>query len=205
MTVSGHISCPPPGSFVAVSGQFLVAAVTNLRPNPEVLTERPPPPTPSERLAGSPLEEEGLLRECDITDLPALAERCAVARRAVGRSVTRWSAACLMPAVQLSVRHRGWPLELVEAALRTIAADPSTSSPMRLAEAGPWWDVLQEEDLSADTEELARLEARLDSLDGGRVPLQAAARAELVKDGSPLTRRTVLRRACQLPDQRALA
>jgi hypothetical protein len=26
MTVSGQFSCPPPGSFVAVSGQFLVAA-----------------------------------------------------------------------------------------------------------------------------------------------------------------------------------
>jgi hypothetical protein len=30
MTVSGQFSCPPPGSFVAVSGQFSVAAVTGL-------------------------------------------------------------------------------------------------------------------------------------------------------------------------------
>jgi hypothetical protein len=28
MAVSGQFSCPPPGSFVAVSGQFLVSAVT---------------------------------------------------------------------------------------------------------------------------------------------------------------------------------
>jgi len=28
MTVSGQFSCPPAGSFVAVSGQFLVAADT---------------------------------------------------------------------------------------------------------------------------------------------------------------------------------
>jgi hypothetical protein len=27
MTASGQFSCPPPGSFVAVSGQFLVSAV----------------------------------------------------------------------------------------------------------------------------------------------------------------------------------
>jgi hypothetical protein len=27
MTISGQFSCPPPGSFVAVSGNFLVAAV----------------------------------------------------------------------------------------------------------------------------------------------------------------------------------
>jgi len=27
MAASGHFSCPPPGSFVAVSGQFLVSAV----------------------------------------------------------------------------------------------------------------------------------------------------------------------------------
>src|SRR5665811_422600 len=27
MTASGQVSCPPPGSFVAVSGQFLVSAV----------------------------------------------------------------------------------------------------------------------------------------------------------------------------------
>ena len=28
MTVSGQVSCPPAGSFMAASGQFLVAAVT---------------------------------------------------------------------------------------------------------------------------------------------------------------------------------
>jgi hypothetical protein len=28
MTVSGQFSCPPPGSYMAASGQFLVAAVT---------------------------------------------------------------------------------------------------------------------------------------------------------------------------------
>jgi len=31
MTVSGQFSCPPPGSFVAVSGQFLVAADNHVR------------------------------------------------------------------------------------------------------------------------------------------------------------------------------
>jgi len=29
MTVSGQFSCPPPGSFVVVSGQFLVASDTD--------------------------------------------------------------------------------------------------------------------------------------------------------------------------------
>jgi hypothetical protein len=35
MTVSGQFSCPPPGSFVAVSGQFLVSAVSPSSRPPE--------------------------------------------------------------------------------------------------------------------------------------------------------------------------
>ena len=188
----------------ATPGRRSAARVAaDLRPNPEVLTDKPPPPTPSERLSGGRLEEEGLLRECGIHNLQDVAERCAAARRSVGRSVTRWSAICLVPAVRLSVRHRGWPAELVERALLTIAADPSTSSPMRLAEAGPWWD--DPPDKPHDGDELKRLEARLDSLDGDRVPLQAAARAELLEDGLPLTRGTVLHRACEILDRGASA
>jgi hypothetical protein len=30
MTVSGQFSCPPPGSYMAASGQFLVAAVNGM-------------------------------------------------------------------------------------------------------------------------------------------------------------------------------
>jgi len=32
MTVSGQFSCPPPGSFMAVSGQFVVSAVSPMGP-----------------------------------------------------------------------------------------------------------------------------------------------------------------------------
>jgi hypothetical protein len=47
MTVSGQFSCPPPGSFVAVSGQLLVSAVTGLD-------------VPGKRVMGDPNQLRGI-------------------------------------------------------------------------------------------------------------------------------------------------
>ena len=42
-------------------------------------------------------------------------------------------------ALQLAVRGRGWPAERAAAALLSVASDPLTRSPARVAEAGSWW------------------------------------------------------------------
>jgi hypothetical protein len=141
-----------------------------------------------------------LLADCAITDLDALARRCAHRRAALGHGTTRWQPACLVTALQLAVRVRGWPAPLAAEALLAIAADPATRSPMRLAEAGPWWDIAAEPP-PADRRLVEACEARLADLDGQRVQLQAAARAELAAENAPLTRSTVAVRACQLLDR----
>jgi hypothetical protein len=138
-----------------------------------------------------------ILDECGIDDLGALAARCAESRRAFGNSATRWTPACLLPAITLAVRHRGWPARLVESALLAVAGDPSTRSPMRLAEAGPWWDQADGPG-TADERELAEWNAQLDELDGRRPALQAQARAELEAEHLPLTRSSVTRRAIEI-------
>jgi hypothetical protein len=111
--------------------------------------------------------------------------------------------ACLLPAIKLAVRHRGWPARLVRAALLAVAADPSTRSPMRLAEAGPWWDQADEPN-GADDRELAEWSAQLDELDGRRRALQAQARAELESEHMPLTRSSMTRRAVEILGRRFL-
>ncbi|MGH8774431.1 MAG: helix-turn-helix domain-containing protein [Jiangellaceae bacterium] len=191
----GRMRAATPGR----TGAATVAA--DLRPNPEIPTDIPPPPTPARHADRHRAREEEwggqLLNECDIDDLDALAARCAESRRAAGQSATRWTPACLIPAITLAVRHRGWPARLVEPALLAVAADPSTRSPMRLAEAGPWWDQA-DGPITADDRELAEWNARLDELDGRRPALQAQARAELESEHLPLTRSSVTRRAIEI-------
>jgi hypothetical protein len=85
----------------------------------------------------------------------------------------------------------------VVAALLAVAADPSTRSPRRLAEAGPWWDQA-DGPITADDRELAEWNARLDELDGRRPALQSQARAELESEHLPLTRSSVTRRAIEI-------
>jgi hypothetical protein len=189
----------------ATPGRTSAATVAaDLRPNPEIPTDTPPPPTPERRGDRHRAREEEwgrqLLDECGIDDLDALATRCAESRRVVGQSTTRWTSACLLPAITLAVRHRGWPARLVQPALLAVAADPSTRSPMRLAEAGPWWDQADEPD-PADGQELAEWNAQLDELDGRRPTLQAQARAELEAEHLPLTRSSVTRRAIEILDR----
>jgi hypothetical protein len=134
-----------------------------------------------------------------------LERHCLQLRRNLGKPTTRWAAPCLVMALQLAVLHRGWPADKAPRALLIVAADPMTVSPMRVAEAGPWWDAAE---LSAtgtatppdDPGELKALEARLADLDGQRVVLQRQARAQLAAEGHPVTRATVIRRAIALLD-----
>jgi hypothetical protein len=179
------------------------------RPNPEHLTQEHPPPPPAVRDA----QPRVLLRQLDpeqlarlgVQDLRALERRCLQLRRDLNKPTTRWAAPCLVTALQLAVLHRGWPADKAPRALLLVAADPATVSPMRVAEAGPWWDAAElpaaETDARPDDpDELDALEARLADLDGQRVVLQRRARAQLAAEGRPVTRSTVIRRAIALLD-----
>jgi hypothetical protein len=191
----------------AARGTPAARVAADLRPNPEQVTESPPPRTPPRRpprrAPRATAEEEPtpgadeVLVRCGITDLSELAEHCQAARQALGLSPTRWAAPCLLAAIQLALL-RGWPAEQVQPALLTLAADPQTRSPMRLAEAGPWWDQPPPTPPGLDRVDLAALEAELDDVAEHRPALQAQARAELAAAHLPVTRATVTARAVQI-------
>ena len=148
----------------------------------------------------------GLLAACGITDLEALSYRCRSARRSLGLPDTRWAGPCLLAAIQVAVKARHWPADLVQPALLAVAVagDPLSRSPMRLAEAGPWWDHSRRPVLPDEVDVgLVELEERLAATDGRRVALQAQARNELRNEQQPVTRLTVARRACQILDRPA--
>lgn len=133
--------------------------------------------------------------------LDGLVVRCQQARRDLGQPTARWTNNCLAAALHLAVMNRGWPAAHAAAALVTVAADPATRSPMRLAEAGPWWDraeSLAAVRSSANAAELAVMEAQLDAQDGRRILLQRTARDQLTAGGQLLTRLSVARRAVHL-------
>ena len=196
-------------------GRISAARVAaNLRHNPQFLTQSstPPPPTPASQADGPPQavswaeEAERLIAECGISDWNSVVAECQALRRGLGQPVARWSGHCLLAAIQLAVRNRGWSPTRAAAALRTVAADPATRSPMRLAEAGPWWDEPAAATVVSDVEvtELAAMEAHLADTGGLRVTLQRQARDELAAEGIPLTRATVTRRAHALSRARHL-
>jgi hypothetical protein len=116
-------------------------------------------------------------------------------RRHLGAPVTRWAGPCLASALQLAVRGRGWPGEQAAQALRHVAADPKTISPMRVAEAGPWWD---EEPTSEPDEDLRAMEEALLEAGGARIQLQTQARNNLLAARLPVTRAEVTRAAFDL-------
>ena len=178
-----------------------------MRPNPEVLTDKAPPPPPSVVPSPSTPKAEGeaddaLLQACGITDLDALADRCMAARRALGKPTARWTSRCLAVVIRLAAVTRGWPAASVEQALLAVAADPDSRSPARVGEAGPWWDAAVPHEPGMDAHELTALEARLAETGGLRPALQAQARAELTAEGMPVIRRTVAWRACAILDRR---
>ncbi|HZV27263.1 MAG TPA: hypothetical protein VFG00_13340, partial [Acidothermaceae bacterium] len=186
-------------------GRIVAAGVAaSLRHNPEFFTESstPPPPTPTPDAADAVVsrswaeEADRLITECGIDDWDGFVVECQSLRRQLGQPTGRWSKHCLLAAIQLAVRARHWPAAQVRAALLSVAADPNTRSPMRLAEAGPWWDEPVVRDTPAgDAAELAAMEADLCDAGGHRVVLQRQAREQLSAEGAPLTRATVTRRA----------
>ena len=150
-------------------------------------------------MAATTWREADVLARCAITDLDVLVEHCLTARRALGKPTGRWTHHTLIAAIQLALT-RGWPGPLIESALLAVVADPDTRSPIRLAEAGPWWDThpTSAEPSGLHDIDLAALEAELDDVAGHRPALQAQARAELTQEHLPLTRATVTVRAVQI-------
>ena len=119
-------------------------------------------------------------------------------RSRAGQPLARWSAAHLLTALELAVRGRGWPAEHAAAALLQVATDPTTRSPSRLAEAGPWWDQPEPEDAASAPAEVVdtdALERELDAVDGMRTRLQAQARATSPVTATPSPAPPVVARA----------
>jgi len=103
--------------------------------------------------------------------------------------------------IKLAVVTRGWPPASMQRALLSVAQDPESRSPAKVAAAGPWWDTQPfGVDQTMDAHELAEMGARLAETDGLRPALQAQARAELTAEGMPVIRSTVARRACAILD-----
>jgi len=192
-----------------------------VRPDPEVPTETPPPPTTPDESANNAdpapagVEEARpprrsdtagqaeLLAACRITDLDAFTATVQGLRRDAGQPSVRWSAPCLAAAIGFAVTVRSWPAAHVRDALLLVAADPHTRSPMRLAEAGPWWDHAERPGLTRtrqEQDELDGLEATLADANN-RAALQRLAREQLTAEHEPVTRLTVARRACRLLEQ----
>jgi len=138
----------------------------------------------------------------DGAGLEAVAVRCQRLRAEAGLAVGRWTSRCVLAAVQAALQ-RGRPADRLVPALLGVAADPATRSPMRLAEAGPWWDPPARTPLQRtrqEQDELDQLEAFLGDRDD-RAWLQAQARAQLVAAGEPVDRLGVARRARRLADR----
>ena len=116
--------------------------------------------------------------------------------------VGRWTVRCVLGALQAALQ-RGRPPDRLVPALLGVAADPGTRSPMRVAEAGPWWDPPARTPLRRtrqEQDELDELEGFLGDRDD-RAWLQAQARALLVAAGEPVDRLGVARRARRLADR----
>ena len=205
----------PSRKFAATPSRRNAARVAaKMRHYPEVPTQRKPPapaPPPTAAPAAALGAATAVLAACGITDLDALTARCIAARNALGQPTGRCTPHALAVAIQLAVTHRGWPPAAVIPALLAVAGDPATRSPVRLAEAGPWWDTPTAKSTTQGggnqngdehhASDLEALEARLAETGGRRPALRAQARAELSNEGLPVTRATVTRRAVQILDR----
>ena len=213
-TPPGRRSAATPGgrADAATPGRTDAARVAApVRPNPEVPTEKEPPPTPPAAALALPAvgpdpseADRALLQQCAVDDLDGLADRCQDLRRRLGQPAARWAALRLVAVLRDAVVVKGWPAAAAAGALVAIASDPATKSPARLSCPGPWWDRanMRPSALAPDeVSELDQLEVRLREADGRRVWLQQRARADLAERGETLTRLGVARRACQLLDE----
>jgi hypothetical protein len=156
-------------------------------------TEPRPAPTKS-----APAAEEEVATDCGLEDWKQFVAEVQQVRRQLGAPTTRRAGPCLAAALQLATRGRGWPPEQAAQALRRVAADSKTRSPMRVAEAGPWWDETPPETSLGDLEELRTMEAALLESGGVRIEFQHEARRALETAGLPITREAVTRGAYQL-------
>ena len=118
-----------------------------VRPDPEGVTENNPPPIPPEPAGpaaparpavGDADGERELLARRGIDDLDGLAGRCQQVRSGLGQSAATWTARRLLEVLHDAVVIKGWPAPLAAAALVTVARNPMTQSPRRLACPGPW-------------------------------------------------------------------
>ena len=212
--------CQPEPVRVGVSapegggGRMDAAGVAaDLRPDPEFLTQRKPtPPHLPNRVADGDQLHALEVDRCDVlaqqvgladgTAIEALAVELVAARIERRLPVASWSTRGLVAALQLSLQ-RGWPADGAVEVLRAVALDAQTRSPMRLAEAGPWWNPPPRPALRRtrqEDDELERLEAALADRDD-RAWLQSRARADLVTSGQTVDRLSVARRATRLAEQ----
>jgi hypothetical protein len=150
------------------------------------------------------VSEQEVAGACAIDDWPSFVTQVQRTRRDLGASVTRWAGPCLAAALQLAIRGRGWPAAQAAAALRRVAIDPETRSPMRVAEAGPWWDEspttpeATDDATETDGVDLRAMELALLEAGGVRIELQTRARRTLEEAGVPVTRNAVIRGAYRL-------
>jgi hypothetical protein len=156
------------------------------------------------RRSSQTVSEEEVARECGIEDWPGFVAGVQQTRRDLGASVTRWAGPCLATALQLAIRGRTWPAGRAADALHGVAADPESRSPMRVAEAGPWWDEPPTtNEATADPTDLNCVDLRAMELalleaGGVRIELQMRARRALEQAGIPVTRNAVIRGAYRL-------
>ena len=169
--------------------------------DPEHLTQSTSSSRPARPVRRPPPQvEEEIADECGIESWPEFVAEIQQLRRHVGAPVTRWAGRCLASALHTAVHRRGWPAEQAAQALRYVAGDPKTISPMRVAEAGPWWDEVPS---GGPDEDLREMEEALLEAGGARIPLQLQARNQLRAAGLPITRAAVTRAAFDLLAQSA--
>jgi len=110
-----------------------------VRHNPKHFTQSTttspqPPAAPADGQNLWRAEEDRFLHSLGIGDADAYTADIAALRRDAGGPSARWACPSLVAALQAAVKARGWPAEHAAHALRIVAADPATRSPMRLAE-----------------------------------------------------------------------
>jgi hypothetical protein len=135
---------------------------------------------------------------CGIADWADFVEKCRRTRTLTGQSTDRWTGGALAAALRIAVCERERPAAMAPAALLLLAGDVETRSPMRLAEAGPWWDAEMADDAPSTDRSAEAAESRLAEVGGLRVWLQQRASEQLAAEGLPVTRATVQTRAVAL-------